>query len=429
MGIVEIAKITFYICMIPLIIYSLKFYSISIYSLFTRKNRYNFKKIKDLPKVSVHIPVYNDPIVIRCIKKCMQFDYPKNKFEIIVIDDSTDETKHLLDDLHKKNKGFKLMRRKTRKGFKAGALNEALKTSKGEIIVIFDSDYLPGKGFLKKVVQPFHEKKVAFVQTRWGYINPEEGMISKMSSIVYNAFHQSAMPVKQELGTAIFCGSGGAIRKKALIEAGRWNENSITEDLDITIKILDKGYKQIYLPNLTAKGEVPTNLKAFLRQQQRWAYGTTRVMKEYMRKIINSEEMTRKQKIDLVMLTSGFLVFPFILGVTISTSITMAPWFNPSIQPELSFNYLMISTQRMLSTTFSNEGIILWILTSGYLFHCAISLAYERRYKDIVLVPYIYVLGLIVQVTNTIAVFKALLGIKQKFDKTPKSYYRGSGNA
>jgi len=196
--------------------------------------------------------------------------------------------------------------------------------------------------------------------------------------------------------------------------------------LDITIKILDKGYKQMYLPNLTAKGEVPTNLKAFLRQQQRWAYGTTRVMKEYMRKIINSEEMTRKQKIDLIMLTSGFLVFPFILGVTISTSITMSPWFTPGVQPELSLNYLVISAKRMFASTFSNEGIILWILSSGYLFHCAISLAYERRYKDIVLVPYIYVLGLIVQVTNTIAVFKALLGIRQKFDKTPKSYYKGS---
>src|SRR3989344_1483898 len=209
MGIVEIAKIAFYICMIPLIIYSMKFYAISIYSLFTRKNIYKFKKSKDLPKVSVHIPVYNDPIVIRCIKKCLQFDYPKGTYEIIVIDDSTDETKHLLDELHKKNKGFKLIRRKNRRGFKAGALNEALKTSKGEIIEIYDSDYLPGKDFLKKVIQPFHDKKIAFVQTRWDYINSEEGMISKISSIVYNAFHQSAMPVKQELGTAIFCGSGG----------------------------------------------------------------------------------------------------------------------------------------------------------------------------------------------------------------------------
>ncbi len=427
-GLVALGKTLFYICMAPLIFYSLKYYVLAFSSIFFRGRKETNKPIKEFPKVSIHIPVYNDPVVVRCVKNCLEFDYPKDRYEIIVIDDSTDKTTELLKKLQKERGGFKLIRRKNRRGFKAGALNDALKVSKGDIIVIFDSDYILGRDFLKKAVQPFLEdESVAFVQTRWDYLNPRKNKTSRIAMTSYSAFHQCSMPVKEKLGTAIFCGTGGAIRKDVLIAAGGWNENSITEDLDLTVRILDRGYKQVYLPYVKAHGEVPETLKAFVKQQQRWAYGTTQVMKEYLGRIFSSKTLTRKQKIDLFFITTGFLVFPFILGVTVSTIITMSPWFGPNTTGEIfNFYELTKSVKQVVREFFSPTGLILLVLSCGYLFECAVALIMDRRYKDLIYIPYIFVIGFVVQITNTIAVIKALLGIKHTFYKTPKMYYKGT---
>jgi len=428
MDIVTVGKLLFYICMIPLIVYSLKFYAISISSIFVRKKTKVYTSSKKLPKVSIHIPVYNDAVVVECVKSCMGFDYPKNKYEIIVIDDSTeDETINTIDKLHKERPGFRVLRRESRRGFKAGALNDALKISKGEIIVVFDSDYTLGPDFLKKIVQPFlHDKNIAFVQTRWGFTNPVKNRVSRIAMTSYNAFHQCSMPVKEKLGTAIFCGTGGAIRKNVLVEVGGWNEESIGEDIDLTVRVLNKSYKQVYLPYLRATGEVPETLKAFVKQQQRWAYATTKVMKDYLGMIVNSKGLTKRQKIDLFFIVTGFLVFPFILGVTISTAMTVYPWFGPNTTGEIfNLSYLLRSTSLAARDFFSFEGIMLLFLACGYLFQCLLGLLYEKKYKYITSIPWIFVIGFIVQVTNSIAVFKALLGMKHSFYKTPKAYYKG----
>jgi len=428
MDLVFLGKTLFYICMVPLIVYSLKFYALTISSFFCRGRKPKELDVPDdkLPNVTVQIPVYNDPVVVECVKSCLNFDYPKEKYEIIVVDDSTDETVQLLDKLKKERGGFRIIRRGSRRGFKAGALNEATKVSKGDIIVIFDSDYLLGKGFLRKVVQPFLEdEKIAFVQTRWDYLNPRKNRVSRIATTCYNAFHRCSMPVKEKIGTAIFCGTGGAIRKDVLLASGGWNEDSIGEDIDLTVRILNMGYKQVYLPYVKARGEVPETVKSFVKQQQRWAYGTTKVMRDYLGKIMSSKDLTKKQKLDLFFIVTGFMVFPFILGVTLSTFITMAPWFGPNTTGEI-FNaaYLARSLWIVLKEMFSWEGVLLLTLSCGYLFECAVGLIMEKKYKLLITLPYIFILGFIIQVTNTISVFKALLGVKHTFYKTPKAMYR-----
>jgi len=423
-----LGKVLFYVCMAPLIVYSLKFYALSISSLFYKYKSPWKVSSKPLPKVSVHIPVYNDPVVVECVKKCMAFDYPKDKYEIIVIDDSTDgKTTELLKSLNRQRRGFRLLRRGSRRGFKAGALNDATKISKGDIIVVFDSDYRPGKDFLRKVVQPLlQDSNIAFVQTRWDYLNPTKNRISRLAMASYSAFHQCSMPIKEKLGTSIFCGTGGAVRKDVLVEAGGWNEKNIGEDIDLTIRILKNGYSQAYLPYVKVKGEVPETLKAFVRQQERWAYGTTKVMKDYLGGIIKSSELSRTQKIDMVFITTGFLVFPFILGVTASTMMLMAPWFGPNTTGML-FDVTSISRSLnlALSDMFSWEGITILGLSCGYIFECAVAMVKTRDYRNLTVLPYIFLVGFIVQITNTIAVFKALLGVEQSFYKTPKASYRG----
>lgn len=429
MDLVLLGKMLFYICMVPLIVYSLKFYALSISSFFCRGRKWDGKDIPDdeLPNITVQIPVYNDPVVVECVKSCLKFDYPKDKCEVIVVDDSTDETVKLLDKLKKEVGGFRIIRRKSRAGFKAGALNEATKVSKGDVIVIFDSDYVLKEDFLRKAVQPFSEdERIAFVQTRWDYLNPGKNRISRLAMTCYNAFHQCSMPVKERIGTAIFCGTGGAIKKNVLLASGGWNEENIGEDIDLTVRILDMGYKQAYLPYVKARGEVPETIKSFVKQQQRWAYGTTKVMRDYTRRLMGSKGLSKRQKFDLLFIVTGFMVFPFILGVTLSTFITMAPWFGPNTTGEI-FNaaYLVRSLGIVLSEVFSWQGIALLTLSCGYIFQCLVGLVMEKKYKEIAILPAIFFMGFIIQITNTISVFKALLGVKHTFYKTPKSMYRG----
>ena len=295
LDLVGIGKIIFYISIAPLILYSFKYYFFSFASIASRKKPRAPPGKIITPKVSIHIPVYNDPVVVECVKSCMKFDYPKNKVEIIVADDSTDQTSELLDKLHKETNGaFKIVRRTSRTGYKAGALNLALKHSTSEVIVIFDSDYILDRSFLKDIVQPFVDSKIGYVQTRWDYLNAGKNWVSRLAMTAYAAFHQCSMPIKEKIGTAIFCGTGGALRTQLLRDAGGWNEDSIAEDLDITVRILQKGYRQAYLPDVKARGEVPSTLMSFIRQQQRWAYGTTSVMKKEYGNNSNQEKSMRQ---------------------------------------------------------------------------------------------------------------------------------------
>lgn len=361
------------------------------------------------------------------MKSCLEFDYPRDRYEIIVADDSSDKTSRLLDSLHKRTGGaFRIVRRQSRQGYKAGALNEALKRSSGDIIVVFDSDYVLDKNFLREIVKPFSSPNVGFVQTRWEYLNAGKNWVSRLAMTAYAAFHQCSMPIKEKIGTAIFCGTGGAIRKSLLAEAGGWNENSIAEDLDITVKILRNGHRMAYLPHVKARGEVPSTLNSFVRQQQRWAYGTTKIMKDELGKIFRSKKLSKKQKFDMFFLTSGFIVFPFILGVTVSTMFVMSAWFGPNTTGIFfDIENIIESAGLALNDFFSFEGIAILALSSGYIFECIVALIKQKTYRDLTVIPYIFAVGLIMQITNTVAVLKAILGIKHAFYKTPKMSYRG----
>jgi cellulose synthase/poly-beta-1,6-N-acetylglucosamine synthase-like glycosyltransferase len=423
---VMLGKTLFYIFITPLIVYSLKFYGLAFASMFHRGRREEKPRRMIYPRVTVQIPVYNDPVVVECVRSCLRFDYPGDKYDIIVIDDSSDgRTSRMLDKLKAEGKDFRIIRRKSRRGFKAGALNDATRVSTGDIIVIFDSDYVLGADFLRKIVQPFRDRGIAFVQTRWDYINPRKSIVSRIAMMSYNAFHQCSMPVKERIGTSIFCGTGGAIRKSVLLEAGGWNEENIGEDIDLTVRILDRGHRQAYLPYVKARGEVPETLKSFVKQQERWAYGTTKVMREYLARIFRSSGLSRKQKLDLFFIVTGFFVFPFILGVSASTIMTMHAWFGPEgFYTIFNMEGFLDAAGQAAESMLSYEGITIIILSTGYIFECGVALIQQRRYMDIPFLPFIFLIGFIIQFTNTIAVFKALFGMKHSFYKTPKMYYK-----
>ena len=394
--------------LIPVIFFSILFYFFAITTILTGKVRMVYRKPKDAewPSITVQIPVYNDPIAVRCIKKCLKFDYPKDRYHIIVADDSTDsKTRNALDRFVRGKKSVRLVRRKNREGWKAGALNNILPISRGEYIVMFDADFIAPRNFLKKIVSPFFtDDRIAIVQSRMGYANSDYNSITKFASLSLMIFHHVIMPLNSKMKTVMFCGTHGAIKKSVLVEMGGWNTISVTEDADLSLKMLLAGYRTIYLPNLRARGEVPWTLDSFLKQQTRWTYGQTRAMADNVRNILSSSNLIFRQRFMLLFSLLAYIVIPFIIVTAITGQLG---WVINNPKPFELSDFL--------------NFMFTFLLTFGYGTMGAVALAREGKIKKspkIILL--VFPLGIIMSVTNLIAFLKAILNRPLTWVKTPK---------
>ena len=241
------------------------------------------KKSMSLPFVSIHVPTFNEPmdIVGPTLEAAMQQDYPKNKYEIIVADDSTEPEKtNALKKFCKKHK-IKFIHRENRNGYKAGALNnvEKLSNSKSEVISVLDADDIPSTDFLTAVVQTLaKDKKIAFVQTRNCERNSEENRITGIGRLIRDLFFGSIMKSKDMRNLAIFCGSGGAIKRALLNKFGGWPEDTVTEDIDLSTILFSHGYISAFLNPSHCSGLLPPTFTGLCGQLFRWSYGTTRTL-------------------------------------------------------------------------------------------------------------------------------------------------------
>lgn len=394
--------------LIPIIFFSILYYVIGFTTIFVSVPRYRFPKVRndELPTVTIQIPVYNDPVAIRCIKKCLNFSYPKNKYHIIVADDSTDEmSRRIIDNFVKGKKSVSVIRRGTRSGFKPGALNYVLPHSKGEIIAIFDSDFVPDRRFLRKLVTPFvKDKKLAVVQSRMDFINYDTNIVSKFAATLLMIYHNCVMPISSKLNTVFFCGTGGAIRKSVLAEAGGWNAKSITEDADLSVFLLEKKHKSMYIHNLSVAGEVPFTLKSFLKQQTRWAYGITRIFVERWRTILFSKNFTLGQKGMITFLTASYIMTPIVVMIAISGQLG---W--------------LITPPKPLQISDAVNFLMTFVYTSGFIFLGAIALNRAGKMRDFFkLFVAAFIIGIILSFTNMVAWMKAILGMKSGWVCTPK---------
>jgi len=382
------------ISLFPVIFFSVMFLILSILNLLVeRKKEVNFKPLKDLPFISVQIPSYNDPVAKRCVERCLDFDYPKDKYEIIIADDSTnEETKNKLKQLSEENPySVKYTHRAHRHGYKAGALKDAMHLTKGDIIVIFDADWIPDRDFLKKIVKPFSDPKVAIVQTRQGFYNKDTNLISRFASYVLMAYHTIIMPINNKVNCVFFCGTAGAIRRKMFDEVGGWNLNSITEDSDLTVRLLIKGYKTIYL-DFETPSEVPITFESFIKQQMRWCYGNVRVFIDNASKILFKKGLTLKQRAMVIYVTIGNVIAPIIILMTI---FGFGGWFigEPELMNWQNFSELLLRV----------------LLTAGFIVMGMLALHKTKQLKEF---PYmvlsIFTIGLVLAVANSIAFFKAV---------------------
>ena len=360
-----ISQMLYSVLIYPVAVFSVIFYILAVYGAKRRSRKMKMKRISNWPTVTIQIPTKDELVAIRCAKKCLKFDYPKNKFEIIIGDDSTNpEISKKIKEFAKKYKNVKVTRRNSNFGYKPGNLNHMLKYSEGDILVIFDSDFVPGKNFLKKIVAPFvYDEKIACVQAKWDYLNIRQNTTSKLSSSILMVYHHLIAPINNKLGISLLFGSGEAIRKSVLIELGGWKNWAMTEDVEFSLRAIKHGYKTVYLEDVTVPGEVPFTVDGLAKQQKRWAYGNTKAFMDNMKWVMFGKRFSLTQKFFLLLTLVGYVSAPIILAFIITGTIF---WFTGT-PGSINLALFFWETSRIL------------IINSGFLLAMLIALSKEHR--------------------------------------------------
>ena len=288
-----------------ILIYSIAQANNTFIYLFNRNKRSGnpLKPLKDFPRVTVQLPIYNEKYVIkRLIDSVVNFDYPREKLEIQILDDSTDETIDLVADIVKNyaDEGIDIqqIRRSNRVDFKAGALKYGLKQANGAYVAIFDADFVPSRDFLKKTLPFFEDPEIGVVQARWGHINEGYSLLTRLQSFALNAhftIEQTARNLKAHFIN--FNGTAGIWRKETIEDAGGWEGDTLTEDLDLSYRAQLKGWKFKYLEDLVAPAELPVEMNAVKSQQFRWSKGAAECMRKNLWSVLKAPNLPASTKV------------------------------------------------------------------------------------------------------------------------------------
>jgi len=263
---------------------------------------FNFKDPAQIPFVTIQLPVYNELYVMeRLLDNIALLDYPADKLEIQVLDDSTDEsfetTRNHIKRLSDKGLDIKHVTRTDRSGFKAGALKEGLKVAKGEFIAIFDADFLPEPNWLQRTVPYFKDRNIGVVQTRWGHINRDYSLLTKVQAFALDAHFTLEQVGRNSKGHFInFNGTAGLWRKQCIEDAGNWEGDTLTEDLDLSYRAQLKNWKFKYLEDVETPAELPVVISAARSQQFRWNKGGAENFQKMSRKVLTSKTISPKKQ-------------------------------------------------------------------------------------------------------------------------------------
>lgn len=363
------------------------------------------------PRVTIQLPVYNEKYVVeRLIDAVATIDYPREKMEIQILDDSTDETSGIiyqkLEWLKRFGMDMKHIHRENRQGFKAGALKEGLDKATGDFIVIFDSDFVPNADFLNKTLPHFTDPKVGVVQTRWGHINKDYSLITELQAFGLDAHFSIEQTARNQAGSFInFNGTCGVWRKECITDAGGWSADTLTEDLDLSYRAQLKGWKFKYLEDVVTPGELPVLMPAIKLQQYRWNKGAAETARKLIGKVIKSDlPIIQKIHAFLHLFNSSVFVALFLAAVL---SLPMLSIKNTDDTIGTIFNLGMLFLVGFLSV-----AIFYWTATQRF---------YEKPgRKFLILFPAFLVISMGLSLHNSLAVIEGWLGIKSPFMRTPK---------
>ena len=373
-----------------------------------------------LPRITVQLPIFNEQYVIdRLIEACCRLDYPQEKLQIQLLDDSTDETKEvaaaIVERYHAAGHPIQYIHRTNRHGYKAGALDHGLATASGELIAIFDADFVPPPQWLMQVVHHFAQPQVGMVQTRWTHLNRDYSFLTQVEGILLDGHFVLEHGGRSRAGVFFnFNGTAGMWRRTAIDEAGGWQHDTLTEDTDLSYRAQLKGWQFKYLQDVVCPAELPIEMTAFKTQQARWAKGLIQTSKKILPVVWRSNAPLRT-KIEAVYHLTANLSYPLMVVLSVLLMPAMIIRFYQGW-----LQMLLIDFPLMMMSTFS--------ISSFYL--VSQKELYPRTwYRTVIYLPFLMALGIGLTLTNTRAVMEALFGIQSSFKRTPKYRVEKRGQA
>jgi cellulose synthase/poly-beta-1,6-N-acetylglucosamine synthase-like glycosyltransferase len=377
--------------------------------------KFDFTNPEEIPYVTIQLPVFNELYVMkRLLKNIAKIDYPKDKLEIQVLDDSTDESIEMTSKYIKKVQELGIdiqhIRRTNRQGYKAGALKEGLKTAKGEFIAIFDADFLPTPNWLYETVPYFKDSQIGVVQTRWSHINRNYSTLTKIQAFMLDAHFTLEQVGRNSQGHFInFNGTAGVWRKECIYDAGNWEGDTLTEDIDLSYRAQLKNWKFKYLEKVETPAELPVVISAARTQQFRWNKGGAENFQKMAKRIILSKNISIKTKIHglLHLLNSSMFICIFLVAIL---SIPMLYIKNEYAHLK---NYFYIMSFFVMSS-------LIFFVCYWYMYKNIYGNGIKNFLKYIFAFLTFFSVAMGFSLHNTIAVLEGHFGKKSEFVRTPK---------
>ncbi len=405
--------IPYFVVMVILAFYGMHRYQLVYLYYKNKKNKVTEapNRFAELPRVTVQLPIFNEQFVIdRLLEAVCQMEYPADRLQIQVLDDSTDETTAtatvLVDRYRALGHPIEYIHRTNRYGYKAGALDWGLKTATGEYVAIFDADFVPPKDWLMRVIHHFASPEIGMVQTRWTHLNRDYSFLTQVEAILLDGHFVLEHGGRSRSGVFFnFNGTAGMWRRVAIEEAGGWQHDTLTEDTDLSYRSQLVGWKFRYLQDVECPAELPIEMTAFKTQQARWAKGLIQTSKKILPQVFASD-VRFHMKVEAFYHLTANLSYPLMVVLSTLLMPAMVIRFYQGW-----FQMLLIDVPLFLASTFSISSF--YLVSQKELFP-------GRWYKTFLYLPFLMSLGIGLTVTNTRAVLEALLGIKSSFKRTPK---------
>ncbi|ANM32104.1 glycosyl transferase family 2 [Acidobacteria bacterium Mor1] len=395
-----------------------RWYLIWLYARHRRRDCTPARRFDELPVLTVQLPLFNEMYVApRLIDAVCNLDYPRDRLEIQVLDDSTDETTTICREIVERKRAegidIKLIHRTDRTGFKAGALEEGQQVARGEFIAIFDADFVPPPDFAQRLIHHFTDDKVGMVQARWGHLNPNYSALTRVQSMLLDGHFVIEHTARNHSGRFFnFNGTAGIWRKTTVADAGGWQHDTLTEDLDLSYRAQMKGWKFVYLPDEVTPAELPVEVSAFKTQQHRWAKGSIQTARKLLPRLLRSD-LPFMVKTEAVMhLTANI---GYVLMVALAILVVPSVWLRGS---QAAWQVLFIDLPIFTLSSLSVAG-----------FYIVAQREALGSWRGIARwIPFLMAIGIGLSVNNAKAVLQALVGHESPFRRTPKyNLNRGEG--
>jgi len=364
-----------------------------------------------LPRVTIQLPLYNEMYVVdRLVEAVCRIEYPRDRMEIQVLDDSVDETQDIASLVVRRFAALgidiKYIHRTDRIGYKAGALDEGLRVASGELIAIFDADFIPKPDFLMQTVHYFSDPRIAMVQARWGHINEDYSLLTKIQAILLDAHFVLEHGSRNRAGCFFnFNGTAGIWRREAIYDGGGWQHDTLTEDLDLSYRTQLRGWKFVFLPNHVAPAELPVEMNAFKSQQHRWAKGSIQTFLKLMPRILQSDQPLKVKAEAFFHLSANFN-YPLMCVLSVLMAPSMVIRYNMGW-----YEMLLIDVPLFFAATAS---------VANFYMVCQRELYPQTWTERLRYLPFLMSIGIGLAINNTKAVFEAVFHKPSEFARTPK---------